>query len=186
MKLQVSKAEQVVRHWGVPTRRFRDWMDRGIVQAVRQGEGRGSMRLLTDASLLDAFLASQLLHDLSSERTLACLRAARPLYRGWLRTRGPFRVVFELSHPQHSLSARIQLDPVLRVLTVLRTSDATQRVERGRKPRRWQDEFADLLADVGRELRAAEPSLPPLEETIRTYRTARSRGGQEVRVTVPA
>ncbi len=78
IQLQVAKAERVVRAWGIPGRRLRQWLDRGLIQFRSEGRGRGSVRLLTDMSLIDAFLASQLSHDLPASRVRACLRAARP------------------------------------------------------------------------------------------------------------
>ena len=188
MELQLSKAERIVRMWGIPERRLRAWLDAGVVEAKPVGRGRGSLRLMTDASLMDAFLAARLLHDLPMGRVQSCLAAARPRYHELFTVRGrvPHRIVFQWQHTDHEGHVAVAMGPFFRTLQALHRAPAIARVRRGRKPKRWQDEFAQLAAEIGTDLRAAEPGLPAVRETIRAYRATRRRTLNELRVTVPA
>lgn len=186
MELQLAKAEQVVRMWGVPERRLRAWLDTGIVSAAKLGRrGRGSFRLLTDASLADAFLAARLSHDLAPARVRRCLQAARPHYADLVMIDGPRQVIFELKHTQHEIHVAIIMDQFQRTLEWLRHTPEATGITRGRRPKRWQNEFAQLLTGIGEDVQAGETRLPPLSETIREYRASRRRGGKDLRVTVP-
>jgi hypothetical protein len=188
MELQLSKAERVVRMWGIPERRLRAWLDAGVVAAKPVGRGRGSMRLMTDASLADAFLAARLLHDLPMGRVQSCLAAARPRYGELftVRAHAPYRIVFQWKHTDHEVQIAVAMGPFFRTLKALRRAPGIAKIHRGRKPKRWQDEFAQLAAGIGTDLRAVESRLPPIRETIRAYRTSRRGAVHELRVTVPA
>ncbi|GEM_PF-4216098 len=186
MEIQLSKAEMVARMWGIPERRLRAWLDSGVVMAEAKGRGRGSIRLLTDASLADAFLAARLSHDFPMERVKGCLEAARPHYADLLVSHDPYQIVFEWKHHQHQVQVAIVMDQFRRTMELLRQAPEATGIDRGRKPKRWQDEFARLAADIGKDLSAAEPHLPPIRNTIRAYRASRRQAVKELRVTVPA
>lgn len=145
------------------------------------------MRLMTDASLADAFLAARLSHDFSMGRVQACLAAARPRYGELfsVRAHAPHRIVFEWKHADHEVRIAVAMDPFFRTLKALQQTPAVAEIRRGRKPKRWQDEFARLAADIGVDLRAAESRLPSIRESIRADRMARRHAVNELRVTVP-
>jgi len=187
MEMQLAKAEKIVRMWGVPERRLRAWLDAGIVATIpSRARGRGNLRLLTDASLTDAFLAARLSHDFSRVWVKRCLQAARPHYADIVMIDGPNQIVFELKHPQHEIQVAVMMEQLQRTLDLLRHTPQAMEIRRGRKSKRWQDEFAELASEIGKELRAAEPGLPPVHEAIRAYRASRGRGKKELRVAVPA
>jgi DNA-binding transcriptional MerR regulator len=190
LNLQIGKAEKVASAWGVNPRRLKLWLDEGLVKYKQRGSGRGSMRLLTDESLLDVYLASQLSHDLAQNHVSSCIRAARRHYGEWLRSEGrnarPVFIVFKIDHaPLHTTEVRLPLESALASIVMIRER-LTQRpqVSRGRPRRNWRREFEEDMTEIGRSLRASAASRRPVEEDIRAYR-ARRRATEEVHVTVP-
>jgi DNA-binding transcriptional MerR regulator len=192
LNLQIGKAEKVASAWGVKPRRLKLWLDEGLVKYKQRGSGRGSIRLLTDESLLDVYLVSQLSHDLAQNHVSSCIRAARRHYGAWLRSdrlrnTRPVFVVFKIDHaPLHTTEVRLPLDSALASIVRIRERLTEQpQVSRGRPRRDWRREFEEDMAKIGRSLRATAASRPSLEEEIRAYR-ARRRVPEEVHVTVPA
>ncbi len=192
MDLQIGKAEKVARGWGVSPRRLKLWLDEGLVKYKQRGSGRGSMRFLTDESLLDVYLVSQLSHDLTQSHVWSCVRAARRhygewLHTEWLRDARPVWVVFKIDHaPLHTTEVRLPLESALvSIMTIRERVKEHPQISRGRPRRDWRSEFEEDMAEIGQALRASAASRPPLEEDIRAYR-ARRRAAEEVHVTVPA
>jgi len=144
------------------------------------------MRLLTDASLADAFLAARLSHDFPMGRVKGCLEAVRTHYADLLVNHGPYRIVFEWKHREHEVQVAVVMDQFQRTMELLREAPEVTEISRGRKPKRWQDQFAQLAADIGKDLSAAESRLPPVRDTIRAYRASRRQAAKELRVTVPS
>jgi len=149
------------------------------------------MRFLTDESLLDVYLVSQLSHDLTHGHVWSCIGAARRHYSEWLRAEWlrdarPVWVVFKIDHaPLHTTEVRLPLAPALvSIVTIRERLKEHPQISRGRPRRDWRSEFEEDMAQIGRSLRAAVGSRPPLEEDIRAYR-ARRRAPEEVHVTVP-
>ncbi len=191
LDLQIGKAEKVASAWGVNPRRLKLWLDEGLVKYKQRGSGRGSMRFLTDASLLDVYLVSQLSHDLAPSHVWSCVRAARRHYAEWLRALSlrdarPV-VVFKIDHaPRHTTEVRLPLEPALvSIVTIRERMKEHPKISRGRPRGDWRSEFEEDMAEIGRSLRATAASRPPVEEDIRAYR-ARRRAPEEVHVTVPA
>lgn len=185
--MQLAKAEKVVRMWGIPERRLRAWLDAGVVATAKpRPRGKGILRLLTDAPLADAFLAARLSHDFPLVRVKSCLRAARPHCADLVMIDGPNQIIFEFKHLQHEVHVAVTMEQFQRTLEFLRQTPEVMEIARGRRPKRWQDEFAQLASEIGKDLRAAEPGLPQVKDTIRALRASRRRGAKELRVTVPA
>jgi DNA-binding transcriptional MerR regulator len=190
LNLQIGKAEKVASAWGVNPRRLKLWLDEGLVKYKQRGSGRGSMRLLTDESLLDVYLASQLSHDLAQSHVSSCIRAARRHYGEWLRSERrntwPVFVVFKIDHaPLHTTEVRLPLESALASIMMIRERLTEQpQVSRGRPRRNWRREFEEDMTEIGRSLRASAASRRPVEEDIRAYRS-RLRATEEVHVTVP-
>lgn len=193
IELQIGKAEKVASAWGIHPRRLKHLMDEGLIKYRHRGAGRGSMRFLTDESLLDIYLVSHLSHDLTPSQVRSCIRAARRHYSDWLRPgwfRGahPVWVVFKIDHaPLHTTQVRLSLEPaVTSILTVREHLKDRPRINRGRPQRDWRDEFEEDMAEIGRALRASAASRPALEDDIRAYRARRQATAEEVHVTVQA
>lgn len=191
LDLQIGKAEKVASAWGVNPRRLKLWLDEGLIKYKQRGSGRGSMRFLTDESLLDVYLVSQLSHDLTQSHVWSCVRAARRHYREWLRSerlRDPrsVSVVFKIDHaPLHTTEVRLPLESaLLSIATIRERVKDRPGISRGRPRRDWRSDFEEDMAEIGRSLRASADSQRPLEEDIRAYR-ARRRAAEEVHVTVP-
>lgn len=191
LDLQIGKAEKVASAWGVNPRRLKLWLDEGLIKYKQRGSGRGSMRFLTDESLLDVYLVSQLSHDLTQSHVWSCVRAARHHYREWLRSerlRDPrsVSVVFKIDHaPLHTTEVRLPLESaLLSIATIRERVKDRPGISRGRPRRDWRSDFEEDMAEIGRSLRASAASQRPLEEDIRAYR-ARRRAAEEVHVTVP-
>ncbi len=196
IKLQIGKAEQMVQAWGwdVDRRRLKHWLAQGWVTFRSQGAGRGSMRFLTDTSLMDVYLASQLCHDLASPLVRSCIREARKHYRDMLRDEPAsptqqVEVVFRIDHKsKHSTQVRVPAgDAIVLITAVRKLGTAALEVERGRPTRNWRGEFEENLAEVGRALRTHGRLTPEaIREDIRTYRIRQIEEPVEVHVTVPA
>lgn len=191
LDLQIGKAEKVASAWGVNPRRLKLWLDEGLVKYKQRGSGRGSMRFLTDESLLDVYLVSQLSHDLTQSHVWSCIRAARRHYSEWLRSERlrdarSVSVVFKIDHaPLHTTEVRLPLESALvSIATIRERMKERPGISRGRPRRDWRSEFEEDMAEIGRSLRASAASQRPLEEDIRAYR-ARRRPAEEVHVTVP-
>ncbi len=185
MELQIGKAEHILTAWSIPRRRLIHWIDEGLIRARNRRQGKGSIRLLTEESLLDAFLVANTVEVLPSVCLRSALEAARRQYATWLRTQ-PDRVTFEcyLRHNRR-VSVNFPLSEALRVIDALREQSGVSEVHRGRPARNWRREFEEDLAEIGRALRQAEASRPSLREEVATYRRRKMERSREVRVTVP-
>jgi hypothetical protein len=198
IKLQIGKAEQMVKAWGwdVDRRRLKHWLDQGWITFKSHGSGRGSMRFLTDESLMDVYLASQLSHDLESRLVQSCIRAARKHYNVILsdeKQASPGRrveVVFRIDHtPRHSTQVRVPAGEAIVSISAIRRmlSQTALSVQRGRPSKDWREEFEENLAAIGKALRAHGRLTPAeIREDIRAYRARKLPTPEEVNVTVPA
>lgn len=192
MELQLAKAEKMVALWGIPPRRLKLWLDEGLITYKQQGLGRGSMRLLTDESLLDAYLVLHLSHDLVPAAVRSCVRAARPFYAQWLSGAhkgkpSAVEIVFKMDHaPQHRTEVRLPLQSALVSIRAVQERSGKPPVTRGRKPRGWRDVFGEDLATIGKSLRTHGRLTPEaLRASVRAYRARRLTRPQEVHVAVP-
>lgn len=197
VKLQIGKAERMVKAWGwdVDRRRLKHWLDRGWITFKSRGSGRGSMRFLTDESLMDVYFASQLSHDLESQLVKSCIREARKYYGVILNDEEQtnlgrqVEVVFRIDHtPRHSTQVRVPAgEAVVSISAIRKMSQAALSVQRGRPSKDWREEFEQDLADIGKALRAHGRLTPAqIREDIRAYRRRELPAPEEVNVTVPA
>ena len=195
LRLQIGKAEQVVKSWGwdVDRRRLKHWLDHRWVGYRSRGTGRGSLRFLTDESLMDVYLASNLCHDLTSFLVRSCIREARKhyaimLHHDWASGR-PIEMIFKIDHrPKHFTEVRVPAgDAVALIAAARKLGEEALAVERGRPARDWRLAFEEDLAEIGQALRAhGRLDQESIREDIRAYRRRQETAPHEIHVAVPA
>lgn len=186
MNLQIGKAEHVLTAWSVPRRRLIHWIDEGLIRARNKRQGKGSIRLLTEESLLDAYVVANTVEVLPGFCLRSALQAARRQYSTWLRAQ-PDRVTFECRLPRNRrVSVNFPLSDAVRMIGALREQSGASEVHRGRPAGDWRKEFEEDLVEIGRALRQTEASRPSLKEEVATHRRRKMEKLREARVTVPA
>jgi DNA-binding transcriptional MerR regulator len=190
--IQVGKVKELCAAWGLTARELDRFLETGAVRPARHGRGKGSLRLLDERSLCDAFFAHSFKELGVRQETVAkAVARLRPRYPALLGQRPRRFVVRFASRDKRDsrLWPELAFDTAplwFCLATAVSLRNELTHVQRGRPKDNWRAVFQKAVTELSREMQEKRISDKHLDAAIEAVRTRRrSEQTDEAVVTVP-
>lgn len=197
VRVQMGKLKEICAHWGVAPKELDKLVEAGAVRPSAPASGKGSLRLLDERSLCDAFFAHSLKRlGVRQEHLVRVVGHLRAQYLTLL-TRRPAQLTVRFAPKQreHTRPSRLErvwpnlvfdTRPLFRGLDVLHAvGRADTEIYRGRPKGNWRATFRGAIAQLSMEMQERRISDEQIEAAVDAVRVDRRRRGEEHVVTLP-